>query len=139
MAFHDFYRLDSVISVSDYFEPDVSAYEEFYPDSKGRAQGGERRLMAAMLSDGIESYIALCVEASKNDSNPGQRINKKLIDAKDWVETKDDSYVFSFDNVCFCLGLNPDYIRIGLMKFVEASISDPSKIWKKVRRPRKRI
>lgn len=123
-------------SLSTLFEPDVVLPSQFMvPDEKGLA-GGERRLMAAILSDGIEAYIAQCTSATFE-----RRRGK--VDACEWVDTVDYSYVFSFDNVCECLGINPEYLRIGLTRYVEAVREKrargtaPKVVWRKIRRPRK--
>ena len=122
------------------FEPDIILPSHFL-SNKGRGlSGGERRLMAAILSDGIESYVA----QNTSESQPARR-RKNHIDASEWVETRDFSYVFSFDNVCECLGINPEYLRLGLARYV-ASVhlaqrngQVPKRVWKKIRRPRKKF
>ncbi len=73
--------------------------------------GGERRLMAALLADGVEAYIGRSLS---------QRLGEgKHSEVQDWVETKDPGYVFSFDNVCTCLGIDAEYLRIGLARYVQ--------------------
>ena len=123
-------------SYSSVFEPDVVLPGQFFAGLESGLRGGERRLMAAVLSDGIEAYIAQCASlralAVEAES-----------DAWEWVHTRDYSYVFSFDNVCESLGINADYLRLGLTRYVEAirqrraSGQPVGSIWKKIRRPRK--
>jgi hypothetical protein len=118
---------------SSIFEPDVVLPSQFYNAKQAGLRGGERRLMAALLSDGIEAYILHC-----SAKRGGERI-----DAVEWVETRDQDYVFSFDNVCDCLGIDAEYLRLGLMRYVEAvrgqvNSGEGNKVWKKIRRPRKR-
>ena len=99
--------------------------------------GGERKLMAALLSDGIEAYIAQAMTPQALRAN-------KDFDAIEWVETKDERYVFGFDPVCGCLGIDPDYLRIGLQRYIRkaqemrANGEGSKTVWKKIRRPRKR-
>ena len=120
-------------SLASLFEPDVVLPSQFDNSNNRGIGGGERKLMAALLSDGIEAYIshATSIEASYRRS-----------EVCDWVETKDPAYVFSFDCVCECLGIDPDYLRLGLSRYVSA-IHDQRKqgrvahSWKKIRRPRK--
>jgi hypothetical protein len=91
--------------------------------------------MAAILSDGIEAFIAEAVLPTRN-------ARSKNPDPADWVNTKDESYIFSFDSVCNCLGINADYLRLGLARYIK-TIRDREKqsagiqAWKKIRRPRK--
>ena len=118
---------------SSIFEPDVVLPSQFFSGKQCGLNGGERRLMAALLSDGIEAYILHCAA----------RRGGERIDAVDWVETRDQDYVFSFDNVCECLGIDPEYLRIGLKRYVDAARgqgpgASAVRVWKKIRRPRKR-
>ncbi|MCB0345575.1 MAG: hypothetical protein KDD66_10680 [Bdellovibrionales bacterium] len=122
-------------AVSSLFEPDVVLPSQFNERTTRGISGGERKLMAALLSDGIEAYVAqqTAVESHSKLQN----------EVSEWVETKDLSYVFSFDVVCECLGINPDYLRLGLMRYVESvrlakrEGKGPRRAWKKIRRPRK--
>ena len=117
-------------------EPDVVLPSQFIEARDKGLLGGERRLMAAILSDGIEAYI------SQITCNVEGR--RKKTDALEWVETRDHSYVFSFDMVCESLGINAEYLRLGLARYVEVitelrrSGSSSAVVWKKIRRPRKR-
>lgn len=129
------YGADSGSSV---FEPDVMLPSQFLvPDEQGLV-GGERRLMAALLSDGIEAYI----NQSVNEMKGVVRKSRVRCDACEWVDAEDDSYVFSFDSVCECLGINPEYLRLGLHRYVESvrraqTLGDSDSAWRKIRRPRK--
>ena len=122
--------------VSSVFEPDVILPSQYLNDKDGGLKGGERKLMAALLADGVEAYIFQCTA----NITP----KRSTFDAREWVETKDFSYVFSFDVVCQCLGIDADYLRLGLYRFVEAARlrrekgEGSGKVWKKIRRPRKR-
>ena len=126
------YGFDSSSSV---FEPDVMLPSQYLiPDEQGLS-GGERRLMAALRSDGIEAYIN---QAIAQLSGNLRRARAKS-DVCEWIELKDDSYVFSFDNVCECLGIDPEYLRLGLFRYIEVVSRKQSEgaAWKKIRRPRK--
>ena len=133
-------------SYSSLFEPDVVLPSQFLASDEQGLSGGERKLMAALLSDGIEAYISQCTSAKYQVAANGVALVAKRrgkIDAREWVDTKDHAYVFSFDNVCECLGIDPEYLRLGLGRYVEAintqrkSGDGPKTVWKKIRRPRK--
>ncbi len=129
------YSFDSASSV---FEPDVMLPSQLLmPDEEGLT-GGERRLMAALLSDGIEAYIGHAMATIEGNVKKA----RARADASDWVEESDASYVFSFDNVCECLGINPEYLRLGLHRYIEMvrtvrKDGATASGWKKIRRPRK--
>lgn len=126
----------SVDSLSALFEPDVVLPSQFLVPDENGLEGGERKLMAAILSDGIEAYIAQCTSGSLSS-------RRNRVDASEWVETKDYSYVFSFDNVCECLGIDPEYLRMGLLRYVQSvqerkdAQNGLNSNWKKIRRPRR--
>lgn len=119
---------------ADLTEPDVMLPDQFFEGKESGLTGAERNLMAAILADGIEAYI--------NHRTAPSRKRKPRLDACEWVEQVDHSYVFSFDNVCESLGINPDYLRIGLSRYLSAKIAkgdlgSSAVQWKKIRRPRK--
>ena len=86
--------------------------EEFCSD-KGYASGAERALMSALLFDGVQSYLNYSLATST-----GQR--EKNREAFLWVNSKDESYVFSFENVCEGLGIDSDNLRLGIANFVSS-------------------
>ena len=117
------------------FEPDIIVPGHFLSSENGGSKDGERRLMAALLSDGIEAYITQASGVSVDS-----RRQKGKFDAAEWIETTDSSYVFSFDNVCASLGINPQYLRLGLGRYLKTAktFNTEEPVWKKIRRPRKR-
>lgn len=118
---------------SSMFEPDVILPDHFLASEEGSSKDGERRLMAALLSDGIEAYIN---QTSASSVESRRSISK--FNAAEWIECSDESYVFSFDSVCRSLGINPHYLRLGLARYLKSSKTQESPTWKKIRRPRKR-
>lgn len=68
-----------------------------------------RALMLAVLEDGIACFQAYYFQPS--------RTNEKLFqEADEWIHSDDDA-VFSFNNVCETLGLNPEKLRKGLERW----------------------
>jgi hypothetical protein len=94
-------------SLPSLLEPDTITPEQFYGPRTEGIGGGERRLMAAVLADGVEAYLHYWKMVS------GGFVNADA-DARDWVDTKNYTYPFSFDLVCQSLGINPSYLRLGL-------------------------
>ncbi len=84
----------------------VAVYVE---DSEGGyATGAERALLSALLFDGLQSYVRyLSAETLSERSDYSE--------AYRWVHKADEEdYVFSFESVCDALGINPEYLRLGL-------------------------
>jgi hypothetical protein len=44
-------------------------------------------------------------------------------DAEEWILEKDTDWPFSFETICEVLGLNPDYVRQGLVRWKEAKLA----------------
>ncbi|NLF26228.1 MAG: hypothetical protein GX589_11310 [Deltaproteobacteria bacterium] len=82
--------------------------EELVGDQRGYASGPERGLLAVLLFDGVQSYLNYAA-AKSNAARTRYR------EAFDWVNSADDEYVFSFNSVCEALGINPGYLRLGII------------------------
>lgn len=132
----------STDSLQSMFEPDVLLPAQFFDGRKYRVFNGERKLMAALLVDGVEAYVSTSLrEEEEFPEIPEEDTGSYEKDARFWVHTRDRNYVFSFDNVCESLGLDPDYVRRGLQSYVGVQRTKRreglSFGWKKIRRPRK--
>ena len=101
------------------FEPDVLLPGQFF--SFFRKEAGfdrERRLMLAVLEDAIDCYQKY---AHTND----QRGRQLFAESYDWIMSPDRRWLFSFENICQIVDMNPDYIRQGLQRW-RASNARPS-------------
>jgi len=71
---------------------------------------GEKRLMVAVMEDAISCYRDYI-------STRDRREEKLFYEAAGWIFSRnDDEYLLSFHNVCETIGLDPDYIREGLLR-----------------------
>lgn len=71
---------------------------------------GERRLMAAVLIDAIHCLRSWNPSMLRADNHP-TREQLEWIEARKWIRSHDDGYVFSFSNICRVLGLDPKRTR----------------------------
>jgi hypothetical protein len=92
-------------------------------DNDGWAEGPERALLSALLFDGIQNYMNYAMAA-------GEAAKARYREAYNWVHDDDSEYVFSFLSVCDALGIEPEFIRLGLSNVVQTSIES----WTKRRR-----
>ena len=98
------------------FEPDtLLPIQYFEAMRKKHLLEGEKRLILSVLEDAIECYMK-CIEAA---TSKGQRLFR---DADEWINHEDKRWVFSFDNVCDMLDINPEYMRLGLRKRKETRL-----------------
>jgi hypothetical protein len=73
----------------------------------------EERLMLAVLQDAVE-----CFQENVLAQSPWEE--KLFQEAENWILKKNTDWLFSFENICETLQLNPDYIRQGLRVWKEA-------------------
>ena len=84
---------------------------------RGYARGPERALMSALLFDGLQSYVSYVVAGT-------ERVRSKYREAFNWVNKRGSEYVFSFDSVCEALGIDPDFLRYGLLNACNSRLFD---------------
>ena len=98
------------------FEPDtLLPIQYFEAMRKKHLLEGEKRLILSVLEDAVECFMK-CIDSS---TSKGQRLFR---DADEWIALEDKHWVFSFDNVCDMLDINPDYMRRGLRQWKERKI-----------------
>lgn len=103
--------VDSRLSVT--FESDELAAHEYRRTFQRRTPlEPERRLMLAVLDDAI-----LCFQRYLHPK--GGKEKKLHQHAVTWIFDPSDHGVFSFENICETCGLDPDYLRMGLLKWQE--------------------
>jgi hypothetical protein len=90
------------------FEPDTLLPSQYVDRVRGRREyDPERRLMVAVLESAVNDYVKA---AGARDP---QR-QELFCEVEQWVESRDPSWLFSFENICDVLDLDPEYLRGGL-------------------------
>lgn len=98
------------------FEPDtLLPIQYFEAMRKKHLLEGEKRLILSVLEDAVECFMK-CIDSP---TSKGQRLFR---DADEWIGLEDKHWVFSFDNVCDMLDINPDYMRRGLRRWKERKV-----------------
>ena len=101
-------RDDHLVGEGRLFEPDIMLPAQYFTLLRKQApQGPEYGLVIAMLQDAIECFQKYRFSTDDN----GRALFE---DARQWVESEDRKWPFSFENVCGILNLNADYLRRGL-------------------------
>jgi len=103
-------------------EPDVMTPEQFFGLLRQRSwQDGERRLMAAVLQDGIENFQKYAFARDP--------LGREMFDVEhSWLVAENDHALFAFNTVCEVLDIDPDFLRSGLLRWVEQRRNDPVRI-----------
>ena len=97
-------------------EPDTVLPEQFFAALKHKAHAdGERRLVVAVLEDAVNCF-------RKNLFAADPKAHQLFVEAEEWITAHDPSWFFSFANVCETLGLEPDYLREGLLHWKERQL-----------------
>jgi len=90
------------------FEPDVLLPNQFFASfRRGRAIEGEKRLMLAVLEDAVDAF-------RKHALAEDPRSQASFHEAREWIFSDDQKWLFSFENICQTLDMNCCYIRQGL-------------------------
>lgn len=91
-------------------QPDVLCVDEYLHVYQGRpAETPERRLVAAILRDAIDCYLRDCFTKNRHKK-------RSFREAEEWFFKADDYGVFSLDNICGILNIDPGYIRRSLLE-----------------------
>jgi hypothetical protein len=99
------------------FEPDTLLPVQYFEAMRRKhLLEGEKRLILSVLEDGIECFMKY-VDAS---TTKGQKLFR---DAEEWINLHDKQWIFSFDNVCDMLDINPDYMRRGLRDWKQRKLA----------------
>ena len=99
------------------FEPDTLLPIQYFEAMRRKhLLEGEKRLILSVLEDAIECFMK-CIDAS---TNKGQRLFRE---ADEWINHEDKRWVFSFDNVCDMLDINPEYMRAGMKRWKENKLA----------------
>jgi hypothetical protein len=70
----------------------------------------ECRLLWAVLQDGVGTYM-------KYAGATGRRRKRLFAEAERWIMEEDPTWLCSFVSICHILGLEPDYLRMGLKRW----------------------
>ena len=100
------------------FEADILAAEDFARIYRSRPLSPERELMVAVLEEALADYQH-CWKA--RDKKGIQR----FADAQAWILNTDSEWIFSFINCCEVLGIEPDYLRQGLLRWKQGGRARP--------------
>lgn len=73
---------------------------------------GERRLLLAILEEAVHSFLKYRCARSRR----GRRLFDETVD---WFWSQEQSWLYSFENICRHLDLDPNYIRGGLRRLEE--------------------
>jgi len=109
--------------ISSLFQPDTLLPEQYLDTYRRKTHlEPEKALMLAILDDAVACFQKYITAQKPKDKALFQ-------EAEEWFMEKESDWVFSFENICESLSLNPDYLRKGLMQWKEGQIRPKAKIY----------
>lgn len=101
--------------IASLFQPDALLSAQYFENLRRKTHfEPEKRLLLALLQDAVNSY--------RDNLFSRNRKKKRLFaETEQWILAPDGDWVFSFESVCEALGLNPAYVRQGLLRWKERS------------------
>jgi hypothetical protein len=90
------------------FEVDILAAQDCDRIYRSRPFSPERDLMVAILEEALNDY-------QRGLNARDEKGMKRFAEAEAWVLETDPEWIFSFVNCCEALGIDPDYLRQGLL------------------------
>lgn len=98
------------------FEVDILAAEDFGRVYRSRPLSPERELMVAVLEEALADYQRCWKARDKKGM-------ERFADAQAWILESNSEWIFSFINCCDVLGIDPDYLRQGLVRWKRTKLS----------------
>ena len=99
--------------VASLFQPDTLLSAQYFDNLRRKTYfEPEKRLMLAILQDAVNCYR----DKVQTQNRKGKRL---FAETESWVVESNGNWIFSFDNVCEALSLNPEYVRQGLSRWKE--------------------
>jgi hypothetical protein len=100
------------------FQPDILINSQFLSTYRRRFYlQPEQVLMLAVLEDAV-----MCFQDNLTEVAPRKQMLFR--EAEEWIFSSAKSYLFTFDNICEALALDPDYLRRGLKRWKEQMLGE---------------
>ncbi|MGZ8453000.1 MAG: hypothetical protein ACXWZE_12995 [Candidatus Binatia bacterium] len=116
-------------SIAGMFQPDpITPYDYLRTARRTVHLEPEKHLMHAILEEAIKTFRL-------HVSTQSARERRLFLDAQLWIMARNDDWLFSFENICEVLGLDPDFVRSGLARWKEQHF-DTALVRKTARRQR---
>jgi hypothetical protein len=112
MNYYEGLRLEERVASLSQLDPLIPI--EFFEIFKKKSQlEPERLLMLAVLEDAVACLV-------KYASASSGRSKRLLDETRAWILLEDEDWLFSFNNVCSALAMDPVYVRRGLVQLAES-------------------
>ncbi|MEK7210101.1 MAG: hypothetical protein AAB070_01645, partial [Candidatus Binatota bacterium] len=97
--------------VTSLFQPDTLLPAQYLETFRRKAPlEPEKRLMLSVLEDAVACF-------QKHLFSRDPRGRALFRNAEEWIEEEGSDWLFSFENICEVLDLDPHYVRQGLLRW----------------------
>jgi len=97
-------------------EPDILVSGEYARVYGKRVFEPEEQLMVSVLEKGVADFRRMIFARDKKGA-------RRFAEAESWILSDDSDWVFSFSNCCAVLGIEPGYLRKGLLAWRQAQLT----------------
>ncbi|MEK7379048.1 MAG: hypothetical protein AABZ71_09080, partial [Candidatus Binatota bacterium] len=98
------------------FQPDTLVSAQYFETFRSKANlEPEKRLILAILEDAVGCFQRYVVSR-------GAKGKSLFYDAERWIMEENRHWIFSFENICDFLEIDPDYLRRGLRAWKESHL-----------------
>jgi hypothetical protein len=102
--------------VASLFQPDTTVAEQYFDSLRRKTElYPEKTLMLAVLEDGIRCF-------QDNIGATHGKGKQLFAETEAWIFGGGNDWLFSFENICAALELNPEYLRNGLLRWQSAKL-----------------
>ncbi len=99
------------------FQPDVLIPAQYFEALRGKnTLEPEKKLMLAVLADAVRCF-------QDNVAAEGEDRKKLFAEAEEWLLDEGVDEAFSFESVCEALDLDPGYVRNGLLRWKQKTLT----------------
>jgi hypothetical protein len=84
---------------------------------------GEKQLMLAVLAQAVGTFE----RHAHATSSRGQRLFREV---EEWIESRDASWIYSFESICHALGLDADNLRAALRGWKPSRANHGAKLYR---------
>jgi hypothetical protein len=99
------------------FQPDPTVTDEYLDTFRPRESlEPEKRLILAVLEDAVSCFQKYLFARDRK----GRALFREI---EEWIFEEENGWIFSFKNTCEALGLEPGYVRQGLLRWKEKELA----------------
>jgi hypothetical protein len=103
-------------NIASLFQPDTTLAEQYFDNLRRRTVlQPEKRLMLAILEDAIDTF-------QENVLAESGKAKIRFDQAEEWILERDQDWIFAFESICEELGLDPRYLRQGLLRWKQQQL-----------------